>query len=67
MPNDNDVQHRVQAFDDNLPEDQRNPHAKETFDKLTRRATQPQQSNQGIQAASDDYSEKKTHSDSSSV
>jgi hypothetical protein len=41
---DDEIKHRVQSFDDNLPEDQRNPHAKETFDKLIARAAQPVQS-----------------------
>ncbi len=51
-----------QAFIDNLPSDQINPEAKETFDTAISRAAQPQQSKPGIPDSDDDYTGIQTHS-----
>ena len=60
--NDLQIQKRIESFEKNIPEDQRNLHAKETFEDLTQRAAKPVQPNQGIQASSDGYIDTQTHS-----
>ena len=51
-----------QAFLDNLPEEQRNPQAKETFNEAVARAAQPKQSEPETPEPGDGYSDKQTHS-----
>lgn len=51
-----------QAFIDSLPEDQRNPDAKETFDKAIERASLPPQSAPETPDSDDGYSDTQTHS-----
>jgi hypothetical protein len=45
----------VKAYIDNLPSDQVNPHANETFDAAISRAAQPQQSKPERPEPVDDY------------
>ena len=59
---DDDIQRRVEKFDRNLPDDRRNPNAKETFDELTRRAAKPAPPAPGKSDESDDYNGRQTHS-----
>lgn len=59
------IKQNVQAFDDNLPDNQRNPQSKEAFDELMKRAAQPEQPSKGTQAQSDDYNDTQTRSRSS--
>ncbi len=44
MPkSDDEIRKSVEEFNKNLPDDQRNPRAKETFDELISRAAKPVQ------------------------
>ncbi len=52
-----------QTFIDNLPPDQVNPIAAQTFDKAIARAVQPMQSKPETPEQSDGYSDTQTHSD----
>ena len=51
-----------QAFIDNLPPEQINPNAQETFDETISRAGQPQQSESETPESDDDYTDTQTHS-----
>ena len=51
-----------QAFVDNLPEDQVNPDAKETFEDTIVRAAQPQRSKPETPDSADGYNGKQTRS-----
>jgi hypothetical protein len=51
-----------QAFIDNLPKDEVNSRAKETFEKAIERAAKPKRSKPERPAASDGYSDTQTHS-----
>lgn len=51
-----------QAFVDNLPSDQVNPNAKETFEDTIARAAQPQRSKPETPDSDDGYSDRQTHS-----
>ena len=62
---DEEIQKSVEEFDKNLPDDQRNPSAKETFDDLISRAAKPVQPKPGKPAQSEGYTEKQTRSRSS--
>jgi len=51
-----------QAFVDNLPADQVNPKAKETFEDAIARAAQPQRSKPETPDSADDYNDRQIHS-----
>jgi hypothetical protein len=59
---DEEIRKSVEEFEKNLPEDQRNPNAKETFDELISRAAKPVRPKPEKPAQSEDYIEKQTHS-----
>lgn len=66
MPkSDEEIQKSIEEFDKNLPDDQRNPNAKETFDDLISRAAKPVQPKPEKPAQSEDYNGKQTRSRSS--
>lgn len=52
------IKKRVEAFEQNLPPEHRDPNAKEKFDELTKRAAQPEKSAEGKPAQSDSYNGK---------
>lgn len=62
---DEEIQKSVEEFDNKLPDDQRNPNAKETFDELISRAAKPVQPRPEKPAQSEGYSGKQTRSRSS--
>jgi hypothetical protein len=57
---DDQVKKRMEQFDKNLPADQRNPNAKEIFDRTIERASQPVQASSETPAQSADYNDKRT-------
>ena len=59
---DDDIARRAKAFDQNLPPDRHNPHAKETFDELIARAAKPVPPSQGIQSSSEDCNDTQARS-----
>jgi hypothetical protein len=54
----NEVDKNVASYAANLPADERNPHAEETFDQLIERAEQPAPSKSEKQAPRDGYTQK---------
>lgn len=66
MPKSNEeIQKSIEEFEKNLPDDQRNPNAKETFDELIARAAKPVQPKPERPAQSEGYTGKQTRSRSS--
>lgn len=60
-----EIKKRLEKWDKSLRANDRNTNAQEALDALMRRAAQPPQPNRGIQASSDDYTDRQTHSDNS--
>lgn len=62
---DEEIRKSVEEFEKNLPDDRRNPNAKEIFDELISRAAKPVQPKPEKPAQPEGYTEKQTRSRSS--
>ncbi len=65
MPlNDDEIRKKVKDFEESLPDDQRNPKAKEDFRELTERAAKPLPKDTEKSEPSENYTETQTRSHS---
>ena len=62
MSTDEEIRKRIKKYEESLPDSERNPNAKEDFERTIERAAQPLPSEPGKQQPDGDCSDTQTHS-----